>query len=84
MNHPRWKTAPNRAPAARHHEDSETKTIRAEIKPALDLDQPVHDRRTVLKISQSELARRAKALDASLNITTDDDHAVARFLVHTA
>lgn len=59
MNHARWKTARERALAEGHREDPGTEAARAEIRLAFDLGQAVHDRRTELGISQSELARRA-------------------------
>lgn len=59
MNHSRWKTARERAQAADYREDPETEAMRAEIRLAFDLGQAVYDRRIVLGISQSELARRA-------------------------
>lgn len=59
MNHSRWKTVRERAQAADYREDPETEAMRAEIRLAFDLGQAVYDRRIVLGISQSELARRA-------------------------
>jgi len=59
VNHSRRKTARERAQAADCREDLETEAMRAEIRLAFDLGQAVYDRRTVLGISQSELARRA-------------------------
>ncbi|MCH6162197.1 helix-turn-helix domain-containing protein [Streptomyces marispadix] len=58
MNHTRWRLARERA-ATRGPED-EVEAVRAEIRMAFDLGQAVHDRRTELQISQTELARRAR------------------------
>jgi ribosome-binding protein aMBF1 (putative translation factor) len=58
MNHTRWKTARER----QLHEGDEPVAVSAarwEIKLAFDLGQAVHDRRTALGFSQSELAARA-------------------------
>jgi hypothetical protein len=58
MNHTRWKTARER----QLHEGDEPAAVSAarwEIKLAFDLGQAVHDRRTALGFTQSELAARA-------------------------
>lgn len=70
MNHSRWKTARERAQAADYREDPEdpeTAAMRAEIKLAFDLGQAVHDRRTTLGISQSELARRTNTTQPQIS-----------------
>jgi ribosome-binding protein aMBF1 (putative translation factor) len=58
MSHTRWKTGREQ----RLREDDESAAVAAarwEIKLAFDLGQAVHDRRTALGFSQSELAARA-------------------------
>ena len=58
MNHTHWKTARDR----RLRDTAEPAAVAAarwEIKLAFDLGQAVHDRRTALGLSQSELAARA-------------------------
>ncbi|MFE7120452.1 helix-turn-helix domain-containing protein [Streptomyces sp. NPDC057654] len=62
MNHARWKLARERkiaAGAAGYGESPEVEAVRTEIRLAFDLGQAVHDRRTRLGISQTELAERA-------------------------
>ncbi|MER8000781.1 helix-turn-helix transcriptional regulator [Streptomyces sp. NPDC095613] len=59
MNHARWKLGRERAHAEGRTETPETEAMRTEIRMAFDLGQAVHDRRTELGISQSELAERA-------------------------
>jgi ribosome-binding protein aMBF1 (putative translation factor) len=60
LNHTRWKLARERKAAEVHSEPPEVETMRTEIRLAFDLGQAVHDRRTELGISQTELARRAR------------------------
>jgi ribosome-binding protein aMBF1 (putative translation factor) len=58
MSHTHWKTA--RARQLRDStEPAAVAAARWEIKLAFDLGQAVHDRRTALGLSQSELAARA-------------------------
>jgi ribosome-binding protein aMBF1 (putative translation factor) len=59
MNHARWKLARERAVGGDLGEPPEVAAARAEIRLAFDLGQAVHDRRTELGISQTELAGRA-------------------------
>lgn len=59
MNHSRWKLARERATAEGSNEAPDVEAMRIEIRMAFDLGQAVHDRRTELGISQTELARRA-------------------------
>ncbi|WP_328466199.1 helix-turn-helix domain-containing protein [Streptomyces sp. NBC_00448] len=59
MNHSRWKLARERAIAQGGTDAPEVEAMRTEIRMAFDLGQAVHDRRTELGVSQSELVRRA-------------------------
>ncbi|MYV99708.1 helix-turn-helix transcriptional regulator [Streptomyces sp. SID3343] len=59
MSHARWKLARERKLVEGHVEPPEVAAMRVEIRLAFDLGQAVHDRRTQLGISQSELAERA-------------------------
>ncbi len=105
MNHSQWKTRRTRKFLGESVEESAAYT---EAGYAFALGQAVHDRRTGLGLSQSELARRAgmtqpqishieggdsvptlplltrlaKALDASLSIDLDGDHAAFAFTAH--
>ena len=59
MSHTRWNTARERRLREGISEPAEVSAARWEIKLAFDLGQAVHDRRTALSLSQSELAARA-------------------------
>ncbi|MEU2870712.1 helix-turn-helix transcriptional regulator [Streptomyces olivoreticuli] len=59
MNHARWKLTREQKVSQGRTESPEVEAVRTEIRMAFDLGQAVHDRRTALGISQTELARRA-------------------------
>ncbi|MFI0724014.1 helix-turn-helix transcriptional regulator [Streptomyces sp. NPDC021224] len=67
MNHSRWRLARERAVTQGGAEAPEVETMRTEIRMAFDLGQAVHDRRTELGISQSELARRASTTQPQIS-----------------
>ncbi|MET9377101.1 helix-turn-helix domain-containing protein [Streptomyces sp. NPDC003035] len=57
--HMRWKLARDKQVAEEIGEGPEVARMREEIRLAHDLGQAVHDRRTELGLSQTELAKRA-------------------------
>ena len=59
MTHVRWQTARERRLRADAAESEAVTAARWEIKLAFDLGQAVHDRRTALNLTQTELASRA-------------------------
>ncbi|WP_405597932.1 helix-turn-helix domain-containing protein [Streptomyces sp. NBC_01410] len=58
-SHARWKLARDKQIAEGISEGAEVAAMREEIRLSWDLGQAVHDRRTELGISQTELAKRA-------------------------
>jgi transcriptional regulator with XRE-family HTH domain len=59
VSHARWKLTQDRKAAESLAASPDTARMREEIRIAWDFGQAVHDRRTALGISQTELARRA-------------------------
>ncbi|MFJ7202942.1 helix-turn-helix domain-containing protein [Streptomyces sp. NPDC098789] len=59
VSHARWKLTRDKEIAEGFSESPEITRRREEIRLAFELGQAVHDRRTELGISQTELARRA-------------------------
>jgi hypothetical protein len=82
MSHARWKTLRERKLAEGYTEPDDITEARREIQLSMALAKAVYDRRTELGLTQTDLAKLADALDATLNIALDSEDTRVNFTSH--